>query len=232
MEDRLSNNKRIIDRSEIDKFKKLYNPAFCPLPFLHLYNNGTGHYYLCCHTSSRDFSKEWNITDDNPFDFFFSKDMDEVRRKMLEGEFVSDCQSCYKKDRAGATSDRIKHIQSFNDKLLNWRNMEIKLSLFGNYCNLSCAMCHPVHSSERVKELKKINETDNNWQWPTKLFTLNKQRYLELKKNVLEHMSRISEICFSSDGELLQNARAYVGRRGAIILPWKAASQILCKNES
>ena len=34
------------------------------------------------------------------------------------------------------------------------------------------------------------------------------------------------------DIKILENARAYVGRHGAIILPWKAASQILCKNES
>ena len=209
MEVHLNKLDRVIDRSDIDKFKKLYNPAFCPLPFLHLYNNGTGHYYLCCHTSKRNFSKEWNITDHNPYDFFFSEDMDNVRQKMLNGQFVSDCANCYAKDQEGVTSDRIKHIQTFNDKLMTWRNMEIKFSMFGNYCNLSCAMCHPVHSSERVQELQSINETNVHWKWPGKLFRLSNKRYKELKENVLKNIGRISEICFSTDGELLQNARAY-----------------------
>tara|TARA_B100000575_G_C23141146_1_gene664104 strand:- start:3740 stop:4861 length:1122 start_codon:yes stop_codon:yes gene_type:complete len=185
------------------------NKAYCPLPFYHLYNNGTGKYYLCCHTSETDnFTKDWNITDHLPFEFHNSEDMKKIRKDMLDGIYVKDCIRCYKQDQNNIDSPRKKYIKKFQ-RSPNKNKYELKLSIFGNYCNLSCAMCHPVHSSARDNEFKELNLEKHDWTFPGKQFRISNKRVEEITDNLSEHIQYINSIVISSDGEPLQTASVY-----------------------
>lgn len=188
----------------------------CSLPFNHMFSDNSGYYKLCCHTEARDsFKKDWNMQEHDPFEFFYSDEMEEVRRKMLSGEYVSDCSVCYKKDNLGIISDRFKHTDKKNweysprDKLK--RTMELKLTLWGNYCNLSCAMCHPVHSSARTKELKELQHKfdTSQFHWKSAKSKITSKRYQEILDDVICHIDLVDCIVISSDGEPLLNAKMY-----------------------
>lgn len=189
----------------------------CALPFKHIFTDNSGYYKLCCHTSTRNsFSKNWNMQENDPFEFFYSDEMEEVRRKMLNGERVSDCDICYQKDKMGIISDRYKHTENSvtsnppNNYMFE-RCMELKLTLWGNYCNLSCAMCHPVHSSERAKEIKGLVDIIDvsQFEWKTSKTKLSSKRYQEVLDDINCHADLIDQITISSDGEPLLNRKMY-----------------------
>jgi MoaA/NifB/PqqE/SkfB family radical SAM enzyme len=141
--------------------------------------------------------------------------MDEIRRKMLNGEYVSDCESCYAKERAGIFSDRQKYTKNFRaPSQPDERYMNLKITLWGNFCNLQCAMCHPVHSSARTTELKTIQkdtpELDvSDFQFKNEKSKITSVRYHDLVKNILEHIHIVKALEISSDGEPLLNSRMY-----------------------
>jgi hypothetical protein len=136
--------------------------TFCQLPFHHLCVGTEGTARICCVTSAfvsedgapmslytRSFQEIWN-----------SAYMREVRRKMLNGERLSQCEPCYKHEAATATSQRtyanslVLADKPFEPDRLRRANYHvegipgyIKLEL-GNLCNLKCRMCCPESSSE------------------------------------------------------------------------------------
>jgi wyosine [tRNA(Phe)-imidazoG37] synthetase (radical SAM superfamily) len=189
----------------------MVNDAICKLPFTDIFSSNYGKYRLCCHTSEvKEFTVDWNMQDHDPFDFFYSDDMEKIRNKMLNGEFIKDCSVCYKKDAAGHYSDRKKHNDKWKktENVLQ-RSMVIKLTLWGNYCNLSCAMCHPVHSSTRTTELKKMNERKDEWSWKTKKSKISNKRFLEIRDDIITNIDIVESITISTDGEPLLNPKMY-----------------------
>ena len=39
-----------------------------------------------------------NMETTNPLDYFYSPEMDEVRKKMVEGKYISGCEVCYEQE--------------------------------------------------------------------------------------------------------------------------------------
>lgn len=183
------------------------------MPFNHIFGNSSGKYYLCCHTTDRDsFTTDWNFKDHLPFEYFDSKDMNDIRDKMLKGIRVPECRVCYDKEDKGVISDRqryekVEHIKRRTDK----RNVELKISIHGNWCNLSCIMCAPAHSTERTREIKHnpdlMSLTD--WSFVGKQYKINSGRFNDMVDNILDNIDRVVNLQFSTDGEPLQNPRFY-----------------------
>lgn len=181
------------------------------MAFNHIFNNGTGNYYLCCHTSSNvDFEQKPSILSHTPFEHFFSDDMNNVREKMINGDYIESCKNCYMQELAGIRSHRQKYIEMFGKVDMVGRYMAIKVSFSGNYCNLSCYMCHPNHSSKRTKELIAIGEGDQpHWTWQGKDFKITRARFKEIAQDIVDHSDILCLIQFSTDGEPLQHPRMY-----------------------
>lgn len=190
------------------------NNAICHMPFNHIFGNSSGHYYLCCHTSHRDsFTRDWNFKDDLPFDYFNSDDMNKIRDNMLKGIRVPECSVCYNKEDNGVKSDRQKYDElDYIKQRKNGRTVELKISIHGNWCNLSCVMCAPAHSSERTKEIKNNPELLNltRWAFVGDKYKINSKRFSEIVDNIIENIDRVASLQFSTDGEPLQNPRFYM----------------------
>ena len=157
---------------------------FCPLPFEHLYSDSAGRWRLCC----RAYPFEHTVSDTTPEEHWDHEKMREIRREMLTGDLKltrKHCWKCLKVEREGLTSAR----QQLNNKILDRaaagkrsrtldyaavmansgdtsalpeeRVLELKLRIFGNYCNLRCYMCAPVNSTSRHQEIAEIR--DGRW---------------------------------------------------------------------
>ena len=137
------------------------NKSICAKAFREIYADNGGRYRLCCH--AKPFDTKANEKTTQPFDFFLSEAMEDIRQKMIEGELIPQCATCHKMEEINGDSYRIRHStehwirHGLDDEV---RNVTVKVRLFGSFCNLSCVMCHPVNSSERRRELSKIFTDD------------------------------------------------------------------------
>lgn len=95
-----------------------------------------------------------------------------------EGKFIDDyCKWCLEKEQAGQTSHRQMYVERLTEEEINLidktyvdgedfdfpviKNIQIK-ALGGNYCNLSCHMCHASESSGLALENRKLGIPDNH----------------------------------------------------------------------
>ncbi len=139
--------------------------SYCPLPFDTVYSNNTGIYDLCCwadHDKSKKFfGDKANWKNVGPIEFFLSAGMNKIREKMLAGERIDLCETCYQQENKVGHSVRTKLIEERQPKKIEKINLRIRN--FGNHCNLSCIMCIPYNSTTRQKELKQIGYTTDTW---------------------------------------------------------------------
>ena len=95
--------------------------------------------------------------------------------KMLNGERVSECETCYKNESTHGSSTRTwrnaKYFEQHNDlQEQSIKKVDLKL---GNKCNLKCKMCFPYASSELWKEWKQLGwntkdkdpNSDTSWKY-------------------------------------------------------------------
>lgn len=186
------------------------NKTYCPMPFMHIYNGSDGSYDLCCHTrphtdTSRKLRKR-TVNDTLPFEHFMSKEMDDIRKKFLNGEKVDACHDCYELEKYNGRSKRIEYINR-HGKPTEPDRLVLKLRIFGNYCNLSCYMCHPFNSTTRTNELIRIGETGSNWRFEDNMkFT--KVSFEQVEKNILDNIHKVDWLQITG-GEPLQSLRMY-----------------------
>ncbi len=185
---------------------------YCPLPFMHIFNDSTNQYDICCHantkrSASKQLRNNWNTTKDLPFDFFFSDDMQAIRDKINNNEYIDACDRCYEMDKLGAPSPRMMHINS-QGRPNTIGDVEIKLRMFGNYCNLSCYMCHPNHSTGRQNDLKSLGYALSDFGYNVKPERHNKISYEKMENHVLSNLKHIKKIVVLG-GEPLQVKKFY-----------------------
>jgi hypothetical protein len=135
------------------------NKSYCPLVFDEIFSHNTGSYNVCCWAKreSNNLTK-YKTKDTSPFQFFLSKEMNDIREKMLNGKKISICQNCYDEEKNIGYSVRTNKIKQYKTLPKTVEKVNLKLRIFGNYCNLSCVMCHPYNSSTRKKELNLIQK--------------------------------------------------------------------------
>lgn len=183
---------------------------YCPLPFNHIYNNTAGNYNVCCYcrSSSQQSKKlqEYNINNTMPFDFFFNGHMQYIRKNMIEGVKQEICEPCYNQEEQSNTSPRLEKIKIHGEEYKDLK-INLKLRIFGDYCNLSCYMCYPLNSTTRRKELIEIQEPADVWEMDQQ-YVLNTKQFNKLKKHIYEHSDLIGDLQILG-GEPLQSKRLY-----------------------
>lgn len=142
----------------LDEFNSKYNKSFCIKPFTELCNTPSNKLKLCCRSDYIDVKKDGSSL----YEHFLNNDrMNDVRQKMLAGEYIKECSACYKKEEIHGTSARVHHTTLLEDddpelisKILNHSHTEIRSMdvKFGNKCNLGCVMCDNGASSVLAKE--------------------------------------------------------------------------------
>jgi len=159
------------------------NDKFCVVPFVQLNTRGKGDARVCCSIDGLNYgipkyqtidevnngeynskTSVFNLGEDSIQDLWNSKFMKNFRMKMINGEYISNCEFCHRMESQGLTSKRITKNKKFLNKVLpllkkcktqngyvdtmpQW--WEIRLS---TKCNLSCIMCVPNLSSMMFKE--------------------------------------------------------------------------------
>jgi hypothetical protein len=107
----------------------------------------------------------YNSARDGLFDSWNSEYMKNIRKKMIAGESISNCQKCVRSETEGLSSmrtelNRAKNIERTNaDGSVDHFPASVELH-FGNTCNLHCKMCSQMFSHSIGKELIKIGEQD------------------------------------------------------------------------
>ena len=146
--------------------------VFCNKPFNHNYIHPNGKYRLCC-TTIQDLPTDnnYNLFDASKHslqDYWNSNRMKEVRRKMIAGEKIRDCERCYEQEEQGIRS--LRDTQGMDefiaitkpDGFLKRPATDMQLQL-GNICNLKCKMCSQMYSHMHGMETKQIGEQDPDW---------------------------------------------------------------------
>ncbi|WP_119270169.1 SPASM domain-containing protein [Taklimakanibacter deserti] len=136
---------------------------FCILPWKHLTVGTEGAYKLCCmaHKVMTEGGAPMSVYHHSLEEAWNSDYMRDVRRAMLAGEAVPDCQGCYKNEAASGQSYRTTVAASMMDRPVEEVRKEtvanefrvdeqpnfFKLEL-GSLCNLECRMCGSLTSSQ------------------------------------------------------------------------------------
>ena len=146
--------------------------TFCRYPWNHNYVHTNGKMRLCC-TTIQDIPSDngYTVFDASKHsldDYWNSERMREIRRKMIAGEKVRDCERCYEQEAQGIKSLRntagrnefIAGTQSdgFFDKKATTMQLQ-----FGNICNLKCKMCSQMYSHMNGLELKEMGTKNPQW---------------------------------------------------------------------
>jgi MoaA/NifB/PqqE/SkfB family radical SAM enzyme len=150
----------------------MMSKVFCDKPFNHNYIHPNGKMRLCC-TTIQDIPTDnnYNLFDASKHgieEYWNSNRMKEIRRRMIAGEKIRDCERCYRQEAQGVESLRsTTGMNKFiNDTLPDGtyqksaRTMQIQL---GNLCNLKCKMCSQMYSHMHGLETKAIGEQDPEW---------------------------------------------------------------------
>ena len=146
---------------DLKKFNADFGKTFCVKPFTELATSGSGHMKLCCFSGS--VGENNRAYYEGRFDTVFknNEDINEIRRKVRNGEYVKECVNCYNQERHGelsmrqedSISLRYEYPKLFDEIVKNGalriRSVDIK---FGNKCNYACIMCAPDSSSLHSKE--------------------------------------------------------------------------------
>jgi MoaA/NifB/PqqE/SkfB family radical SAM enzyme len=152
---------------------------FCTIPWSSIEINNLGYYRVCCVSNSikdnqgigKDENGEWkHVLKHDIIDSLDSTIHREIRAAQLAGEQHSNCVTCWLRDKStvdqnmsrgrrlfhsvgihkktGDTFPQWEDVQKDNDL---WKKGPISLDLkLGNLCNLACAHCDPINSSQWV----------------------------------------------------------------------------------
>lgn len=163
--------------------------TYCNSPFAELYCSNDGQYKACCDSAPSGIT----INDMTPFEFWDSEYMQDLRFKMNNNIKVPACQICYNQEKNNDISIRSRMNKNKRDPII------VKLHI-GNYCNLSCYMCHPTNSSTRDQELKGL-DTQKFFNTTIKNFTSSElDTYIQ---SIVDNSDRISEISIIGGEPLL-----------------------------
>ena len=125
--------------------------TFCTAPwYATYYKDSVKKYKMCCVFDT------WTPAD-SPEAYYNTPIVQDVRAKMLKGEWHSGCSQCEYQEKNGLGSDRHTFNNMYKKEIADGVDTErftLKWLDYrpGNLCNLKCRMCHPSNSSLIDKE--------------------------------------------------------------------------------
>ena len=200
---------------------KIDSKTFCPFPFMNLNNNTDGSMKICCAQNEnlhieKDDGTKFNVGVDNIDDIWNSAHMRSIRKRLLAGEQIQECNVCWNVENTESTfgqhekpkSTRMDSIESYmkdggiysHMKDVIEQNIEMmdddgyiqdalnSLELrLGNICNLKCTMCWGYSSSRINNERLEIYKLYKK-QMPIWLYDMWYQSEQDISKiNMLWH---------------------------------------------
>ena len=146
--------------------------SFCVYPFMSLNIMPAGTAKPCCAYGAplQDSGRPMSVYDHSVADIWNSKEMRALRRDLVAGKAVANCEYCYKQERLGLNSMWTDDTSRWSQGLFDFPNkrkltaqslkqqaiehdfaMPLEPSWFdldfGNLCNLKCRMCNSTYSS-------------------------------------------------------------------------------------
>jgi organic radical activating enzyme len=99
----------------------------------------------------KDDGSTYNLGVDKLDTIYNSNFYKNLRQKMLDGEYIPGCETCYSNEKYGRESRRLINNDLFSDQNFTDTQAELKIQYLdirlGNQCNLKCRMCSPANSS-------------------------------------------------------------------------------------
>lgn len=136
------------------------NQSYCSLAWLGVTTDPDGSLRPCCVSRdkvTKDDGSLYNIGVDKLSDIYNSNFYKNLRQKMLLGEQIPGCETCYNNEKYGRESRRLINNTVFADQPFSDTTAELKIQYLdmrlGNQCNLKCRMCSPMNSSMIEEEL-------------------------------------------------------------------------------
>lgn len=127
--------------------------SFCALPFVHSCTNVGGRNKPCCRFKDQKYNDQIS-----PNDYFNGDKLKTLRKKMLDGEYISGCEKCYRDEKLKGESMRTFANTRWKGKYTTAKPkvkyMEIGLS---NLCNFSCVTCDAAYSTQWWKDIDSVN---------------------------------------------------------------------------
>lgn len=116
---------------------------FCMAPWSHIQQNSYGEINPCCMFYGDD--KIYNKKYESLQDAFDGEENENLRKRMLNGEYIDSCKKCYRDEDLGKSSYR-QHFNNRYDLKLPAKIRELELAL-SNKCNFKCVTCNTRFSS-------------------------------------------------------------------------------------
>ena len=189
------------------------NDTYCIKLFNEIFSDSASKYRFCCHADVNPDIADMNLHNTMPFDYFKSAKMEQIRNDALSGKAIAGCEVCYNKEAEGQESYRQQYNQG-KDLPTTVKNIDLKLRIFGTFCNLGCYMCIPFDSSTRRAELQKSGLKDMWYEMESadwtmdKPINLGKKRYEEVENNLIANIDYVKRLRFYG-GEPIQLPRMW-----------------------
>lgn len=137
------------------------NKSICQYPFLHSHSTPKYERMLCCIQSGEPIAKETAVEE-----YWNSDRMKKIRKDMLAGNKIPECEKCYVREDAGVSSMRSIHYLNFLDNYITEEtvstgHLDTLPSQFDYrtiHCNLTCVHCGPYYSSAHIPLAIKMGE--------------------------------------------------------------------------
>lgn len=208
---------------------------FCIRPFNSALITTTGNLKICCKidtklTKFKNF-KESNIEKDTIEQWWVSDYKNYVRQSFLENKKIKECAGCWREEKQGLASHRIKSNHQY--KAIFQNRFERNLKLIGkdalpypedveiqitNLCNLKCQMCSGSESSRLLIENNALGYEKSN----QKDYDLNDENYEKIE-NLVKHDIRLLNL---RGGEPLFNKKI-INLLSTLVLNNKASEMSL-----
>ena len=115
------------------------NATFCVLPYIHHHIDVKKRTRLCC------------FAEPNPkLESFGNEEYVKLRKEMLQGKKIADCEFCWKTEAKNQVSHRQKLFAKYKNLQTNINNKNIITTdyRFSNHCNFACVMCNHDNSTK------------------------------------------------------------------------------------
>lgn len=168
------NSKIRLQNKEVRVLKDV-SENLCVIPFIHLGTKPDGVARVCCMAPALEITHE-NQTLSFPRstmgEVWNSSYLKNLRQRMLAGEKLKECSSCWTQESAGPHSKRLRenkkylsanrhrlHEAEVNGGFISDPPLYFDLRL-GNKCNLRCRTCNPLFSHSWLNELQTQKRND------------------------------------------------------------------------
>jgi len=145
----------------------------CLMPFSNLVINENGSAAPCC---KYDITKEngnlqrSTLYEYNIEELFYQPEMNNLRKRFLEGEEPNECKLCWEEESVGIKSLRQHRLELSSTKAhgKKYKGVENDPKIvtmdfkFSSLCNLKCRICGPYLSSSWLKEATELKTYDEN----------------------------------------------------------------------